>query len=293
MIDLPQLPRKDSPPMSSRPPAPSFVSTDRRPHGAARLLVTWLAVVAPVLAPAPALAQPSARVKAQAQAHYKEGMKLFNLGRFPEAVKEFERAYELDGAPVHLFNIAQAHFKGGNPTQARFFYQRYLAEAPDGPKRKAAEERVAEIDQQAAQHAQAAAVQPPRSEAERPPVVERPPERPNPQPAQTVTAGPEKPEGRSDGNTARWVGYGLIGAGAASVAGGAVYLLAGRGGCGSLPMNAVCNTERRSAVPGLVLAGAGLAAAAVGGVLVYSNRDTAVGVSFSDGVMLVVKGSLR
>jgi tetratricopeptide (TPR) repeat protein len=275
--------------MTSRPSA-RFA---HRLQLAARLLVTCLALLAPLVTGArPALAQ-SARVKAQAQARYKEGMKLFNLGRFPDAIQEFERAYELDAAPVHLFNIAQAHLKSGNPTQARFFYQRYLAEAPDGPKRKAAEERIAEIDL-AAQRAQASAVQPPRGDADKPPAIERPVQAsPRPEPAQALTARPAEAEGRSDGSTARYTGYGLIGLGAASVAGGVVYLLAGRGGCGSLPTGAMCNTERRSAVPGFVLAGAGLAAGVVGGILVYSNRDAGIGVSFSDGLMLVVKGSLR
>src|SRR4051812_23108732 len=101
-----------------------------------------IAALSAVLAASPAWAAPSRRDKASAQTHYRDGMKLYNLGRFTEAIHEFERAYELDAAPVHLFNIAQAHKKNENNPQARFFYRRYLAELPNAKNRPVVEQRI-------------------------------------------------------------------------------------------------------------------------------------------------------
>jgi tetratricopeptide (TPR) repeat protein len=228
----------------------------------------------------------------RAQSHYRAGMKLFNLGRFAEAIKEFEQAYEIDPVPVHLFNIGQAHWKDGNLTQARFFFQRYLAEAPQGEKQRAsAEDRVKQIDEQLAAQ-KPPPTQPPRhTEAPQPP-----PERPAIEPARAVpvmvSSQPERPEPDADRGGMRWAGYGLIGAGALALAGGGVYLLAGRGGCGDLPSGATCNSKRRSVVPGFVLLGAGVATGVTGTILLYRGRDTQVALSVSDDVLLVLRGSL-
>jgi hypothetical protein len=238
----------------------------------------------------PAEAQSATR---RAQAHYKAGMKLFNLGRFPEAIKEFEQAYEIDPLPVHLFNIGQAHWKDGNLTQARFFFQRYLAESPQGEKqRTAAEERVKQIDQQMAAQ-KPPPTQPPRHATEAPPP---PPAAATEAPRETplvVSSPPDRPEPAADHGGTRWAGYGLIGAGALAVAGGGVYLLAGRGGCGDLPSGAICNTQKRSAVPGFVLLGAGAAAGIAGAILLYNGRDTQVALSVSDNVLVMLRGRLR
>ena len=61
--------------------------------------------------------------------HYQQGMKAYTLGRFEEAIEEFEKAYELRQEPVFLFNIAQSHRQNNNPQRAIFFYRRYLLDA--------------------------------------------------------------------------------------------------------------------------------------------------------------------
>jgi tetratricopeptide (TPR) repeat protein len=81
-----------------------------------------------------------------AKISYERGVKQYNLGHFAEAISEFEKAYEADGAPVLLFNIAQAHWKLGNNSQAVFFYRRYLESAPKSDRRADVEKRVAELE---------------------------------------------------------------------------------------------------------------------------------------------------
>jgi hypothetical protein len=85
-----------------------------------------------LLSAAPAIAAPPVEPdrRAQAAEHYQRGVTEYNLGRFDEAIGELEKAYEIDPAPILLFNIGQAHWKAGRIDKAIFFYQRFLATAP-------------------------------------------------------------------------------------------------------------------------------------------------------------------
>jgi hypothetical protein len=84
------------------------------------------------------------------QAHYQRGRTAYDLGRFDEAVQEFEQAYLLKPNPALIFNLAQAHKQRGDRAKAIFYYKRYLALAPDTPNRAGVEARVAELEQQRA-----------------------------------------------------------------------------------------------------------------------------------------------
>ena len=104
----------------------------------ARILAAVL-TLAGLLAVTPAL---RAETAAEAgKAHFERGVKQYNLGRFPEAIVEFEHAYDKDPAPILLFNIAQSHRQHGNKERALFFYRRYLEQAPDAPNRADVEQR--------------------------------------------------------------------------------------------------------------------------------------------------------
>jgi hypothetical protein len=102
-----------------------------------------------VLAPiaARAAAPTSEADKKAARPHYEKGAVEYNLGHFSEAIKEFEKAYELDRAPILLFNIAQAHRQNGNNERAAFFYRRYLEQAPDAANRAEVEKRIKDLDE--------------------------------------------------------------------------------------------------------------------------------------------------
>lgn len=82
-----------------------------------------------------------------AEAYVAEAVRAFNLGRFAEASGLFEKAYQLDPAPILLFNIGQSERRLGNNERALFFYRRFLAEAPpNAAERKEVEDRVSELE---------------------------------------------------------------------------------------------------------------------------------------------------
>jgi tetratricopeptide (TPR) repeat protein len=78
--------------------------------------------------------------------HVAQGHRLYQLGRYQEAIAEYRRAYELRADPQFLFQIAESYRQLGASEQALFYYDRYLAGAPTGADRDTAEERVTEIE---------------------------------------------------------------------------------------------------------------------------------------------------
>jgi tetratricopeptide (TPR) repeat protein len=81
----------------------------------------------------------------EAKEQYERGVTAYNLERFDEAIAAFSRAYELDPAPILLYNIAQARWKKGENDRALFYYRRYLEADPAAENRAAVEARIQEI----------------------------------------------------------------------------------------------------------------------------------------------------
>jgi tetratricopeptide (TPR) repeat protein len=79
---------------------------------------------------------------------YARGTTLFDLGRYDEAIKEYEAAYELRNDPTLLYDIAQAHRLAHRPEPAIHFYKAYLAREPTSPIRRRVEERIIELERQ-------------------------------------------------------------------------------------------------------------------------------------------------
>jgi tetratricopeptide (TPR) repeat protein len=141
--------------------------------------VLFVAVVCSVGALA---AQPRARSpEEQAKEQYERGVVAYNLERFDDAIAAFTRAYELDPAPILLYNIAQARWKKGENDRALFYYRRYLEADPHAENRAAVEARMRELERPrqpapvAAPPAAAAAVPPPAYVQASAPPPERPP----------------------------------------------------------------------------------------------------------------------
>src|SRR6516162_8738898 len=95
-----------------------------------------------------ALAAPAGAqsMKKGAKAYFEKGASEYNLGHFAEAIVQFEKAYEIDPAPILLFNIGQCHRQTGNKERAAFFYRRYLEQNPKAENRAEVESRIAELD---------------------------------------------------------------------------------------------------------------------------------------------------
>jgi tetratricopeptide (TPR) repeat protein len=100
---------------------------------------------APTATPAKATRNPAA----EAKAHANHGTNMYNLGRFSEALTEYEAAYLAIQDPPFLFNIAQCHRKMGKNKEALDSYRTYLRVAPDAPNRAEVQKRISELEHQA------------------------------------------------------------------------------------------------------------------------------------------------
>lgn len=81
-----------------------------------------------------------------AKKHTNQGKNLFQLGRYQEALKEYEAAYLTVPHPVLLFNIGQCHNKLGNKEAAVRSYKAYLRDSPTASNRNAVEREIEALE---------------------------------------------------------------------------------------------------------------------------------------------------
>ncbi|MCC6748796.1 MAG: tetratricopeptide repeat protein [Deltaproteobacteria bacterium] len=120
----------------------------RQIAGRRRAVVAALLALA-VLAAAPrATAQPESEAdrKTEAKTHFRRGKEAFELGKFRDALKEYEAAYKLVPASGLLFNIAQCYRNLGELKQAIFSFRLYLKKNPEAANRDAVEQLAAELE---------------------------------------------------------------------------------------------------------------------------------------------------
>jgi hypothetical protein len=156
----------------------------RVPPGGVALLRVTPVILALLLAPLPlARAQEVARPqlteaqKQQTKEHYEKATRLYNVGKYQEAVGEYEAAYLVSADPVMLFNIAQCHRLNNQPDEAARFYKNYLRNAPGAPNRDDVERKIAEMERMSEERRRASA----------------PPVSPIPAPVATPAPGPVAP----------------------------------------------------------------------------------------------------
>jgi tetratricopeptide (TPR) repeat protein len=90
--------------------------------------------------------QPAADVHPEGRRLTEEGLRLYAVGAYREAIEKFKAAYQLEPAPGLLYNLGQAHRLLGDCEQALVMYRRFLATAPTGPTRERAEARIADME---------------------------------------------------------------------------------------------------------------------------------------------------
>jgi tetratricopeptide (TPR) repeat protein len=108
------------------------------------------------------------------EAHFKRGERFFESGRFQNAAKEFQAAYDLEPNPLLLLNIGHCFRKAGDTDMAIHLYRRFLENAPTklARERELAEQRIAELEAGRAR-AVASLLSPPQVPAPAPPVYKR------------------------------------------------------------------------------------------------------------------------
>src|SRR5262245_57208601 len=121
----------------------------------------WLRRLPPLVACAALLCAGTARAqdkdarssdnKTAAKEHYNRGTSFYDLGRYDDAVKEFEAAYQLKNDPAFLYNLAQSYRQAGKPEQALHFYKTYLRYVPKPANKADIEDKIKTLEQQLAQ----------------------------------------------------------------------------------------------------------------------------------------------
>ncbi len=92
-----------------------------------------------LLAAATAYAEAEITPEAEAQAklHFRQGKAEFELGRFAEALAQYEKAYQIAPLPGLLFNIGQCYRNLGKYEKAIFAFRLYLRKRPEAANRDA------------------------------------------------------------------------------------------------------------------------------------------------------------
>ncbi|MBW2734183.1 MAG: hypothetical protein JRH20_17475 [Deltaproteobacteria bacterium] len=83
-----------------------------------------------------------------AKKHNAAAKDFFNLGKFAEAAKEYEKAYQAKNIPGFLYNLAQCHRRiGGLPSlkKAKFYFESFLNNTVDTESRNTVQTEIAEV----------------------------------------------------------------------------------------------------------------------------------------------------
>src|SRR5256885_9088413 len=76
----------------------------------------------------------------------RKGSSLYDLGKYAEALENFETAYQRKAVPALLFNIAQCHRQLGHLEQAARVYKSYLRTDPPEASARQARELLAKVE---------------------------------------------------------------------------------------------------------------------------------------------------
>jgi tetratricopeptide (TPR) repeat protein len=158
----------------------------------APLLVVLSRAGAAVAAEEPGRPQLTDEQKQKAKESFEKATRLYNLGKYGEAIDEYENAYLISADPVMLYNIAQCHKQNNQPEEAIRFYKNYLRNAPNASNRNDVEKRIAEMERLAEERRRTGAAPPPVTTAP-PPVVTVSPTPPVTTPPSSVGQPPPPP----------------------------------------------------------------------------------------------------
>lgn len=85
-----------------------------------------------------------------ARRHFERGEKLFALGKFDEALEEYQTAFDAKPLPGFLYNIGQCYRNLGDYDQAIFSFKKYLRLEPEADNKEAVERLIEELETQKA-----------------------------------------------------------------------------------------------------------------------------------------------
>jgi tetratricopeptide (TPR) repeat protein len=109
------------------------------------LLMVCLAVAVP--ARTASADDPATR---SARRHFERGEKLFALGKFDDALEEYQTAFDAKPLPGFLYNIGQCFRNLGDLDQAIFSFKKYLRLEPEAENKEAVERLISDLEEQKA-----------------------------------------------------------------------------------------------------------------------------------------------
>jgi hypothetical protein len=109
-------------------------------------IVLTIVALIPLTAAAQTPPALTADQKQEMKIHYERGQRAFDIGKYPDAIDEYAKVYEIGGNSTMLFNIAQAHRLNNQPADALRFYRRYLQRSPNAPNKADVEQKINEME---------------------------------------------------------------------------------------------------------------------------------------------------
>jgi tetratricopeptide (TPR) repeat protein len=85
-----------------------------------------------------------------ARRHFERGEKLFALGKFDEALEEYQTAFDDKPLPGFLYNIGQCYRNLGDLDQAIFSFKKYLKLDPEADNKEAVQRLIEDLEDQKA-----------------------------------------------------------------------------------------------------------------------------------------------
>ena len=111
------------------------------------MIVRILALFALLFVVTPRIAHAEDPATRASKRHFDRGEKLFALGKFDEALDEYQKAFDAKPIPDFLFNIGQCYRNLGDYQQAIFSFKKYLKLEPDAPDKEQVEKLIDELEE--------------------------------------------------------------------------------------------------------------------------------------------------
>jgi tetratricopeptide (TPR) repeat protein len=111
------------------------------------MILRTLALLALLFVVSPRVAHADDPATRASKRHFDRGEKLFALGKFDEALDEYQKAFDAKPIPDFLFNIGQCYRNLGDYEQAIFSFKKYLKLEPDAPDKDKVERLIDNLEE--------------------------------------------------------------------------------------------------------------------------------------------------
>ncbi|MDX2021556.1 MAG: tetratricopeptide repeat protein [Deltaproteobacteria bacterium] len=160
----------------------------------------------------------TAEQKKAAKEYFEQARRLYDVGKYQEAIEAYQKAYLNVEDPVFLYNIAQSHRLNNQPEDAIRFYKNYLRRSPDAANKDEVQKKIEDLQKEIDDKARGSnktappPVEPVKPTTTPPPVVEPPPVTPTAAPPVVINTSAPNPEPKRQWRTTGIVLAGVGGA---------------------------------------------------------------------------------